>query len=740
MSETLYNPSSSGYASDGQGWSTGTSTVVQGSSGSYSNYYGVMYFDFASFRSTGVSYKPTQIRVVLKSHVGYARTVRLYIGKGMAKDTYTWGARPSAVAGTSYVEASCGANASCQFTITDTAWLSALLDSGTTCLFINRGDSTSSYWEGDGASTANKPQLYVTWVAREPKPTAPALGTIPTVISANPTFQWTAGTDANGLYSPSQFTYEMQLSLDNGQTWPAESTCFTSTQGSTQFAFNSPNGDLKSVLGLQSTQYYCNPNVRIRVRTKAIYNGSAYYSSYALSAAFTVDYRIVPSAPSTFSIRKNGVAVSSAFEGEALQFILGRPNNYNAQDSSGNTMVATYSVELSDGTLLSSAVSNLSVSPLTVPTTGCYAVGNLTGGTSNLVAAIRARCVDGAGEIGAYTAGTTFAVNRFRLPAATIAGVTRYGDGSATVRVLVTDTGYGGVQSNSQISLIRYKLDDGAYVTAFPGNGTWGDSSNTMVYTFTIPSQSLTNTQRYTLTVKPANTAPAGTSLATKEGCEYSAVMLEYVPSLMVWRDSSPYTHAPTGSATQALIVGNDFAAVVDAGCIAVNNNIAAGGAISSYGQAVLNADGNYVVRDTRSTATSTDMGNAGVRFEVKANATDGLSDGGIYHGIITFQQWSDNAGGTTHQLGMTDNGNLYIRTATIGGTWGAWKELTTTDASGNLTVTGTLAASAALAVGGTLTANGTLDVNGTIIVDSDTYGSTLPAAGAAGRIFFKTA
>lgn len=87
-------------------------------------------------------------------------------------------------------------------------------------------------------------------------------------------------------------------------------------------------------------------------------------------------------------------------------------------------------------------------------------------------------------------------------------------------------------------------------------------------------------------------------------------------------------------------------------------------------------AAGNYIVRDTRDVNTPTDLREAGVKYEFKNNSTDGLNDGGIYHAVMTFQPWGDSSGGNTHQLGFTNNGNLWLRTAPIGGTWGPWRKI----------------------------------------------------------------
>ena len=88
------------------------------------------------------------------------------------------------------------------------------------------------------------------------------------------------------------------------------------------------------------------------------------------------------------------------------------------------------------------------------------------------------------------------------------------------------------------------------------------------------------------------------------------------------------------------------------------------------------NIDGNYIVHDTRNVDTPTDLGELGVKYEFKTNTIDGLNDGGGYHAVMTFQPWRDSSGGNTHQLGFTVNGNLWLRTAPIGGTWAPWREI----------------------------------------------------------------
>ena len=121
-----------------------------------------------------------------------------------------------------------------------------------------------------------------------------------------------------------------------------------------------------------------------------------------------------------------------------------------------------------------------------------------------------------------------------------------------------------------------------------------------------------------------------------------------------------------------------------------VNGNIRTDSAYYVDGNIVINTDGNFEVHDTRSDTPSTDLGLKGVRFDFKNNSADGLSDGGSYHGVMTFQQWNDTSGGHIHALGFTDNGNVHHRNASIGGTFGNWKRLIQENESGDVVLDAT--------------------------------------------------
>jgi hypothetical protein len=112
-----------------------------------------------------------------------------------------------------------------------------------------------------------------------------------------------------------------------------------------------------------------------------------------------------------------------------------------------------------------------------------------------------------------------------------------------------------------------------------------------------------------------------------------------------------------------------------------------------SYGISITGSSYSVFVADTRSVATTPQSVNMGVFYDFKQNSVDGLNDGGTYFGEMTFRQYgsgTDWSGGLSHQLGFTDNGNVWQRSGSST-TWGAWKKLldTTNFSSHALPLTG---------------------------------------------------
>lgn len=64
-------------------------------------------------------------------------------------------------------------------------------------------------------------------------------------------------------------------------------------------------------------------------------------------------------------------------------------------------------------------------------------------------------------------------------------------------------------------------------------------------------------------------------------------------------------------------------------------------------------------------------------------NTTDGLSDGGAYHGILHWRSYgkeNDLSGGYPIQIAYTANGRLWTRIATSSTAWGDWKKIARTE------------------------------------------------------------
>ncbi len=94
---------------------------------------------------------------------------------------------------------------------------------------------------------------------------------------------------------------------------------------------------------------------------------------------------------------------------------------------------------------------------------------------------------------------------------------------------------------------------------------------------------------------------------------------------------------------------------------------------------------------DTRGTNPDPQTYEPAIQADFKQNTTDGLADGGTYHGVVSFRPYgstTDFSGGQMHQMGFTDNGNLWMRKSTGIASWGSWQKLLTSTDIG--TISGT--------------------------------------------------
>ena len=100
----------------------------------------------------------------------------------------------------------------------------------------------------------------------------------------------------------------------------------------------------------------------------------------------------------------------------------------------------------------------------------------------------------------------------------------------------------------------------------------------------------------------------------------------------------------------------------------------------ADIGAAASNHTHSYIITaDKRAENTSPTAVQAGLFSMFRGNTTDGLSDGGSYHGVLHFRPYgsgTDISGGYTHQMAFTDNGNLWIRTANGADTWRGWNKI----------------------------------------------------------------
>ena len=87
---------------------------------------------------------------------------------------------------------------------------------------------------------------------------------------------------------------------------------------------------------------------------------------------------------------------------------------------------------------------------------------------------------------------------------------------------------------------------------------------------------------------------------------------------------------------------------------------------------------------DKRNTVLSPTSYLRGIYPVFMSNTTDGLSDGGVYHGILHWRSYGqaadDLTGGYPIQIAYTSNGRLWTRIATSNTAWGNWKKIARTE------------------------------------------------------------
>ena len=454
------------------------------------------------------------------------------------------------------------------------------------CLCLYTGTGRVARFYGIEGSASQEPAIEITWHDPAPAPTTPTITSIGTVTTDEKTFDWSDSSDSAGYFTSAQMMYEMQISYNNGSSWGDGVTQDNSARITTAAGVSQQAANLRTKLALQPAQYYLNTQCKIRIRAKTPnYGGTPYYSAWATSAAFTIDYRITPGAPLSLMPSK-----ADPYEGEAITIRVDRPSPgmYNTHKQDGTVMPMTYVVELEDGTQLGLPLSNTVAENYAVIN---YTVGDLTAENvkANRVTTIRAKTTDGAGQVSPYKAGVVFTIRRWRAPTVIVTRVTRLAN-SAVVRIRVLDTGFGASQLGSQIGSYVEASLGGAYgAVSLAG---WDDLDNEFVL------GDLDAGSSYNLSIRASNISPL-TGGKGKTGAAFTLTILPYLPAFYAFFDDHAVDpQAVFGAYAQALAVGNDPDVPVNKGCVTVQHDLDVGGKVRRGG-ADLWGDDNCVVSGT---------------------------------------------------------------------------------------------------------------------------------------------
>ncbi len=513
--------------------------------GSVGRYYALLKFDALSLDPNLYEISSAVLTVTkISGYVGFDADFNaraLQVTSNWSEST-TWNTQPGATTtGQSpAVAVGRGYSGTINFNVTDIvkAWQSG---SGQYGVRLQQDGSTEARIKCIAdKSSGSGAYITVTWTQREPAPTTPTVTAPGTITSDSKTFGWTASTDR--VFASSQLSYELQVSFDGGSTWVAT---HTTGAGDTDIVVN-----MRTVAGLKPGQYYYNSSLKVRVRAVTpAFNGTVYRSSWGVSAAGVINYRITPSAPSSVSL-----SASSVYEGQTLTITLGRPTSYNAYNSSGGVMNLTYTVKLKDGSTLGSVTVASTSSSVGLTVT----VPSKTSGMADLSTSITATVTDAHGQASGATSAVGLTIRRFRAPAVTIANSART-ETAALVEIQVTDTGYGASQNSGQIAKVEYNLDGGGWKTLSP---SWSGLKTS----FSLSG--LTAGSRYSLQVRVTNAAPSGLSAKTGSA---TYTVLEHTPAAMIFRDSS---NGATGIAAKSGIIGKDWGQRVAEGDLCVEGDL----------------------------------------------------------------------------------------------------------------------------------------------------------------------
>ena len=251
-----------------------------------------------------------------------------------------------------------------------------------------------------------------------------------------------------------------------------------------------------------------------------------------------------------------------------------------------------------------------------------------------------------------------------------------------------------GALSSTDWSVFNGKQAAGTYATgtgSASGVNTGDETLATIKTKLGVTTLSGSNTGDQVLpTTLPASDVSAWAKAATKPTYTYSEVGAA----------ASAHTHSYQAADGDLLAIGGLVGTsgllrktaadtwTLDTSTFATGSGTASGTNTGDQ-TTVSGASGRIAFADRRSTVQTPAQFGPGVDWSFMTNTTDGLADGGTYHGVMHYQPYSDASGGGAYELGFTDNNNLWLRGSSGALTaWAAWKQLAFT--SSNITGTAT--------------------------------------------------
>lgn len=377
-------------------------------------------------------------------------------------------------------------------------------------------------------------------------------------VSVNPltqdniTFSWTKSSDSTEILAQSALAYEVEATLASDTEFASPFYTFTTAADAATKTDNlratilDPQSDT-----LLSGQYaYDAYKFRVRATVDYDYNGDetdeTYTSIWTVLSSLTFDYRVVPSAPSLT------LPEGDIYEGQEISLTWGRPSTYNAYDEDGTENLLTYYTKTASGLTLAKQWSGETEVLITGGVTSAtvtedVVVENVTSG-DDLSTTVYVYVVDTENQTGANSASQNITVKRHRKPTISVASDLR-AEGQTTLYVDVTDTGYGGSQSASQIYSFEYSIDAGANweeilyadLTAWDGMRAEFDVTG------------LTDNVSTSILVRATNTTPnADTLRLTSTAITY--ITMPYTPIAYVYTSETE-----NGFIAQKIRVGEDF-------------------------------------------------------------------------------------------------------------------------------------------------------------------------------------